>query len=153
MRDISRSIDLPTGEDGLLPRECPHCETGFAINPEMFDENHYLNLRCPECGWVAEFDKFHTTEQVEYAHSVGSNEARRQAEEEIGNMLEDAFSGVKSNDYIEIETSTDDLDVGRENLPSPHLKIETEKVVCSECGFEYAVEQGTGKNANCPVCR
>jgi rubredoxin len=153
MRNMSRSIDLLTDDDGLLPRECPHCETGFAINPEMFEESHYLNLRCPECGWIAEFDEFHTPDQVEYVHSVGSNEARRQVEEEIGNMLKDAFSGVKSNDYIEVEISTGDLDMGRESLPSPQLKIETEKIVCSKCAFEYAVEQGTKENSNCPVCR
>lgn len=153
MRDMSRSIDLPTEEEGLLPRECPHCETVFAINPEMFEEGHYLNLRCPKCGWIAEFDKFHTADQVEYAHSVGSNDLRQQVEEEIGDMLEDAFSGVKSSDYIEVETSEDDLDLGREDIPSPHLKIETEDVTCSDCGFEYAVERGTEENSSCPVCR
>lgn len=153
MKDMSRSIDLPTDEDGMLPRECPHCETSFAINPEMFQEHHYLNLRCPECCWIAEFDRFHTPDQVEFAHSVGSNEARRQMEEEIGNLFEDAFSGIKSNDFIQIETSTDDLNMGRESLPSPHLRIETEKVICSDCNFEYSVEEGTTDKSSCPVCR
>lgn len=152
MKNMNRSIDLPTDEEGFLPRECPHCEKIFAINLEMFEENHYLNIRCPECGWIAEFDKFHTDDQVDLARSVSGNEARRQIEEEIGGILEDAFSGV-SNDFVEIETNTDDLDIGQESIPSPQIEIETEEVTCSDCGFEYAAEKKIGADSDCPVCR
>lgn len=150
MKNISHSIDLPTDKEGLLPRECPHCETSFAIDLQMFKENHYLNLRCPKCNWISEFDKFHTAEQINFARSVSGNEARRQIEEEIGDMLEDAFSGV-SNDLVEFE-STGNPDMGRESLPSPQLEIEIEEVTCPNCGFKYAAE-GTATDSNCPVCR
>ena len=152
MKNISRSIDLPTDEDGLLPRACPHCKTRFAIDLEMFKNNHYLNLRCPECNWVAEFDKFHTGEQIDFGRSVSGNEARRQVEKEIGDMLEDASNGV-SNDFVEFETSTDSPDMGRESLPSPQLEIKIKKINCPDCDFNYAVEQGTATDSDCPVCR
>jgi len=74
-------------------------------------------------------------------------------EKEIGKLFEDAFSEIKSNEYIELESSRTDPNLGRENLPSPHLKIDTEDVTCPDCGFEYAVEQGIEKNSKCPVCR
>jgi RNase P subunit RPR2 len=152
MKDIFCSIDLPTDDDGLLPRQCPHCSEAFGINLGMFEQNHYLNLRCPVCGWIAEFDKFHTGDQMEFGRSVSSNEVRRQIENELGSMLEEAFSGV-SNDIVEIETGGDDLDMGRESVPSPHLDMKTVEITCSECGFEYAVEQGAGADSDCPVCR
>jgi hypothetical protein len=74
-------------------------------------------------------------------------------EKEIGKLFEDAFSEIKSNDYIEVESSGDDPDLGRENLPSPQLKIDTEDITCPDCGIEYAVEQGMKENSKCPVCR
>jgi ssDNA-binding Zn-finger/Zn-ribbon topoisomerase 1 len=152
MKNITRSVDLPTGEAGLLPRECPHCATSFAIDLKMFEKHHYLNLKCPECNMISKFKKFHTGDQVDFARSVTGNEARRQIEDEIGDMLDDAFSGI-SGDFLEVKTNIDSLDMGRETLPSPHLQIKTEKVNCPDCGFKYAVEQGKATGSNCPVCR
>jgi DNA-directed RNA polymerase subunit RPC12/RpoP len=146
------SIDLPTDDEGMLPRQCPNCDGQFAIHGETYQEEHYLNLRCPYCGWVAEFDEFLTEEQATYGEAVAENEARRMLEEEFADAFEDAFSGVGSSDFIEVETNTDEIDFGHRSTPSPHLAIETDQVTCDTCGFRYAVEEET-EDTSCPVCR
>jgi len=152
MTEKEINIDLPTDSDGFLPRQCPNCEKKFAIQGESYEEEHYLNLRCPYCEWIAEFDDFLTEEQAQYAEAVAENEARKMAEKEVGKALEDAFSGFKSNDSVEVETSTDDIDFGHREPPSPHLPIATQEVSCSECSFSYIVRTGTSDHT-CPVCR
>jgi len=146
------NIDLPTDDEGMLPRQCPNCDGSFAIHGETYEDEHYLNLRCPYCEWVAEFDEFLTEEQAAYGEAVAENEARRMLEAEVADMFEDAFSGVGSSDFIEVETNTDEIDFGHRSTPSPHLPIETDQVTCGECGFRYAVKDGTD-DSSCPVCR
>ena len=152
MTDMVVNIDLPTDEAGMLPRQCPHCDGKFAIHGETYEQEHYLNLQCPYCEWIAEFDEFLTDEQAEYGEAVAETEARQMLEEEFADMFEDAFSGVGSSDFIEVETNTDEIDFGHRNTPSPHLAIQTDQVTCSDCGFRFAVEEGTG-DSSCPVCR
>jgi rubrerythrin len=152
MTDMVVNIDLPTDEAGMLPRQCPNCDGQFAIHGETYEQEHYLNLRCPYCEWVAEFDEFLTEEQAEYGEAVAENEARRMLEDEFAEMFEDAFSGTGSSDFIEVETNTDEIDFGHQDTPSPHLPVETDQLACSECGFSFAVEQGR-EDGSCPVCR
>lgn len=146
------NIVLPTDEHGLLPRQCPTCDQKFAIHGETYEQEHYLNLRCPYCGWIEEFDEFLTDEQAEYGAAVAENEARRMLEDELSEAWDDAFSGHSSNDFIEIETNSNAIDFGERSAPSPHLPIETKQVTCSECGFVYAVDQDVDE-ISCPVCR
>lgn len=152
MTDMVVPIDLPTDEAGMLPRQCPNCDGQFTIHRETYEQEHYLNLRCPYCDWIAEFDEFLTEEQAEYGEAVAENEARQMLEDQVADMFEDAFSGVGSSDFIEVETNTDEIDFGHRNTPSPHLTIETDQVACRDCGFSFAVKEGT-EDISCPVCR
>jgi len=146
------NITLPTDENGLIPRQCPHCDGKFTIHSETFEEQQYLNLRCPYCEWVEDVDEFLTEEQAAYSEAVAETELRRMAEKEFAEMWEDTFSGLSSNDFIEVETNTDEIDFGLRNAPSPHLSIETMQVTCSECSFRYAVRRDEN-DPSCPVCR
>jgi len=146
------SITLPTNENSMIPRQCPHCDGKFTIHSETFREQQYLNLRCPYCEWVEDADEFLTEEQAAYSESVAETELRRMAEHEFAEMLEDAFSGSSSNDTIEVEANTDEIDFGSRNAPSPHLSIETIQVTCSMCGFCYEVREDEN-DPSCPVCR
>lgn len=146
------NIDLPTDETGMLARQCPNCDGQFAVHGESYQQEYYLNLRCPYCELISEFDEFLTTEQAEYAESVAENEARRMLEDEVVEAFEDAFSGTGSSDFIEVETNTDDVDLGHRNTLSPHLNIETNQVVCSDCEFPFVIKEDTVDHS-CPVCR
>jgi DNA-directed RNA polymerase subunit RPC12/RpoP len=152
MTDKELSIELPTDENGFLPRQCPNCSGKFAIHGDTYQEEHYLNLRCPYCNWIEEFDEFLTEEQLEYAEAVTENEARRMMENEFAEAFEDAFSS--SSDFVEVEANPDEIDFGERDAPSPHLSIMTEQIICSECGFKYLIrkEEKEGEYS-CPVCR
>ncbi|PSQ19686.1 hypothetical protein BRD00_01315 [Halobacteriales archaeon QS_8_69_26] len=152
MTDRVVNIDLPTDEAGMLPRQCPNCDKQFAIHGVTYENERYLNLRCPYCEWIAEFEEFLTEEQAEYGEVVTENEARQLLEDELADMFEDAFSSTGSSDFIEIETNTDEINLGHRDTPSPHLTIETNQITCSGCAFRYAVEDST-EDSSCPVCR
>jgi len=137
----SISIDLPTDDDGMLPRQCPTCERTFAIHRSTYREQHYLNLRCPYCGWIAEFDQFLTDEQADFAEATAENEARELAESELEEALSDIFGTV------------DDLDFGRQSVPSPHLDVPMTSRTCDNCGFRYHIAASYQDASRCPVCR
>ena len=146
------SIDLPTDDEGMLPRQCPNCDRQFTIHGDTYESKNYLNIRCPYCEWVAEFDEFLTEGQAAYGEVVAENEARRMLEEELGDVFEDAFSDVGSSDFLEGETNTDEVDFGHRPPPSPDLDIETDETACADCGFRYTIEEATD-DFSCPVCR
>lgn len=147
------NIDLPIDDGGFLPRQCPNCDDQFTVHGDTYEQECYLNLRCPYCNWIDEFDEFLTDEQAEYAEVVAETEARMMLEDEFKEMWDDAFSGI-SNDYIEVETNTDEIDFGERSAPSPQLSLETQEITCSDCGFRYAVDKREDEGKiDCPVCR
>ncbi|ELZ80150.1 hypothetical protein C454_11071 [Haloferax gibbonsii ATCC 33959] len=154
MTEKEVSIDLPSDENGMFPRQCPNCDGKFAIHSDTYQDEHYLNLRCPYCGWIEEFDQFLTDEQADYSHSVAEGELRRMAEKELSDALEDAFGGISSNSSINLETDSSEIDFGEPETPSPHLSIETKRITCPDCGFNFLVKQDAEEEqVSCPVCR
>jgi len=151
MTDKELSIELPTDEDGFLPRQCPNCSGKFAIHGDNYQEEHYLNLRCPYCNWIEEFDEFLTEDQFEYGKAVTENEARRMMEKEFAEAFEDVFSS--SNDFIEVEANPDEINFGERGTPSPHLSIKTKQITCFKCDFKYLVRKEDENESSCPVCR
>lgn len=133
MKETS-SIELPTKEDNMLPRQCPKCDRKFSINIKSYRTLAYLNIRCPYCRWIEEFDNFVTDEQVNFAEAIGKKK--------VVDMVKDEFSDFD----IEVESS-------RSSIPSPYLSEETKEITCPECGFKYKVKDDTEKRTFCPVCR
>lgn len=146
------NITLPTDEDGMLPRQCPNCDQPFAIHGQTYEDEHYLNLRCPYCEWIEEFDEFLTEEQAQFAKATATNEALDMAGDIIGDALKDAFGGIKSSKNFKVKSSGGDVDFGSVDAPSPHLQVDTDLITCDECGFKYGVKQGA-EGTHCPVCR
>ena len=142
MTEKTIKIDLPTDSDGHLPRQCPHCEQRFSIHGETYEEGRYLNLRCPYCGMIEEFDEFLTEEQAEYSQAIAQNELREMAAKEIEDVLGDVFDGA----------STDSIDFGELETSSPHLPYDPTRITCPECGLRYGVKP-EGDDTLCPVCR
>ena len=151
MTEKEVSIELPKDENGYLPRQCPNCSRKFAVDGDTYQQEHYLNLRCPYCEWIEELDEFLTNEQVEYTEAVAENEVRRMMADEFEEALEDVFSG-SSSDFIELETDAGDIDFGERKTLSPHVSISTHQTTCSQCGFDYLVAENEDDHS-CPVCR
>jgi len=131
-------IELPPNDDGMLPRQCPHCGRKFLINIETYEDQGYLNIRCPYCEWIEEFDEFLTEEQENFAIKTAEEKAVDMAEE----IAEETFSEFETE--IEYEGTS---------IPCPHPSIKTKKLNCQECGFTYEVKRDFEKDASCPVCR
>lgn len=145
------SIDLPTDDDEMLPRQCPNCEQAFLIHLPRYTEGMYLNLRCPYCEWVADSDEFVTDEQSEYAAAVGGNELRSMAEDMLNDALDDIFGGLKSSKHFSVKRSSSGVDFGRHSLPSPITEHQTSEFNCNKCGFIYSTIPNS--DPVCPVCR
>lgn len=142
MEERSVEIELPRDDEGMLPRQCPNCEGKFSIHAQTYQDRHYLNLRCPYCGWIEEFEEFLKEEQRQYARAVGINKAIQMAEEKIKKTLKKKFKKVKTKGS------------SKKSVPSPHLSIETQKITCGECDFQYAVDkENDSGDYLCPVCR
>lgn len=143
MTEKTIRIDLPTDSDGFLPRQCPHCEQRFSIHGDSYEQGRYLNLRCPYCGMIEEFDEFLTEEQAEYSQATAQNEAREMAAKELEDALGDVFDGVSSGS----------IDFGEIDTPSPHLSHDTVRTICPNCEFRYGVIEDSDEDSLCPVCR
>lgn len=156
MKRDTISIPLPTTDESMLARECPNCHGKFEIDTEDFESNYYLNLRCPYCQMVFEFEDFHSEEQIEYIECQGQNEALALAESEINEVMEEFNRELNkmSNDFLKVKGDFSGFDVDKENLPSPHLTIDTKTKTCSECGFQFSLDPEIEvKKISCPVCR
>jgi len=138
--EVRVSVSLPTDDNGMLDRICPNCEQLFQIHKGTFEAEHYLNIRCPYCNWIAEFSKFTTNRQWEYTEAVAMNEQGRQM---IEDTLDDALGDL---------ADIDSLSSLNQPIPSPHLELDTEGNTCPDCGFEFETLP-VGNGSDCPVCR
>lgn len=139
-KEVRVEVSLQTDDNGMLDRGCPNCEREFRIHKATFESEHYLNLRCPYCNWVAEFDEFTTERQWEYTKAVAMNEQGRQMAE---NLLDEALG-----DLVDIGS----VSSMNQPIPSPHLDLDTDDHICPNCGFEFET-LSTEDGNDCPVCR
>lgn len=148
------SIKFPSDSNGMVPRQCPHCSKKFKVNADQFSEREYLNLRCPYCRFIYRNDEFITEEQKKYAETVGQNQLRQMMEGIVEESLEEIFEPLKSNDFLEVSTDTDDVFLGEKTMPSTQFQSEIHPISCDNCEFSFAVsEQIEQKSIYCPVCR
>lgn len=140
------SIELPADDSGMIGRECPRCNGRFKIDADEFSDGGYLNLRCPYCAFIDDADRFLTGEQRNYIHAIQQDELLTLAEDMMGDILDDVFSGSS------FETSgTDDLDFGNVYVSAPEFETDTDRVTCDDCAFTF--ELAADRDGNCPVCR
>lgn len=144
-----RSLEIPTDDEGTLPRQCPRCQRQFSIDSPRYQDRGFMNLRCPYCGFIAELDRFTTGSQRQYMYSATQNMARRAAEQ----MVEEAFNGLSgfSGSDVEFNVDASDIDFGRVPVDPPIQEIDTEQVTCPDCEFIHGVEDSA--ETVCPVCR
>ena len=144
-----RSLHLPFDDNGMLERECPRCHDRFSIDLKGFENEGYMNLRCPYCRFISELDNFSTGEQRQYVYSEFMNFSLRTMED----ILEETFGDMSgfSGKNVSLEINVDDFDFGRREVVDPISSVELEAVTCDACGFRFDVDD-IEKHV-CPVCR
>ena len=152
---IEMSIPLSPNEEGMVGRECPNSDCTlkyFQIGqfvPEGFLKNEATlsdsNITCPYCGHNVHFQKFHSESHKEWIASM----IKRDIAITFQNILQDSVKGFKSSHH-----SAFSFEVSFKPGPLPNVRFYTEeklrrKVVCDNCGFQYAVY---GISFHCPLC-
>lgn len=146
------SVPLPTDDRGFLPRSCPRCSKRFEIHLSSYEAGHFLNLRCPYCRFIAEFEEFLTSDQAEYAEDLVRNEALGMAEDQIPKAVEDLLAGMDAGAF-EIEGKSGDVRFDRESVADPLGQASMEPEECEGCGFLFGVDSNYERETHCPVCR
>jgi len=93
MSNISLSINIPTDSDGYFGLCCPYCKNDFKILGQEFKETEVVDIYCPVCGLIAEFNSFYTDKVNSKAHSIAKN----YAEDLIYQMFKDLERKNKGN--------------------------------------------------------
>lgn len=75
MDNVSFSINIPADFDGYFSLCCPYCINKFKISISEFQETDVVNIYCPICGLVKEFNSFYTPEVIDKAISISKNHA------------------------------------------------------------------------------
>ncbi|PGH72160.1 hypothetical protein CN894_11795 [Bacillus thuringiensis] len=100
MSNVSFSINIPTDSDGYFNLCCPYCRNKFKILASEFKETAIVNIYCPICGLVDEFNSFYTDEVIDKAHSIAQNY--------VEDMIYQMFKGLerknRGNKFVKIKT-------------------------------------------------
>lgn len=96
-------IDIPVwiilDDDGLLRRECPHCNQEFKVDPgEETDESQDLYY-CPLCGLPSSSNEQLTRDQTAHIEDVVMNAARGL----INNSLEKLSRKIRNQPYVNVD--------------------------------------------------
>lgn len=70
MSNISFSINIPTDSDGYFNLCCPYCKNDFKIHGAEFNETEIVDIYCPVCGLIAEFNSFYTDKVKSKVRSI-----------------------------------------------------------------------------------
>ena len=109
------SIPIPLDNDGFLRRECPTCGREFKWHDGPANEEAEVApvvdvYYCPLCGAPAGPDDWWTQSQLDFIHGNAAPLAMRQ----MGDMLADAFKGVKGvNNSIKLEPKAKPSEIKR----------------------------------------
>lgn len=137
----------------MLQRSCPRCRQNFAVSKKQYEEGGYLNLRCPLCSFVEEFDRFITEEQEAYVQSIGHNELMQMAEQFVDEELGGLFDDLEGGEFVDIEVDREKPEFGRDSVSDPLAAVELRDEECQDCEFQFKVEKNASTDASCPVCR
>jgi len=146
---MSMSIPIPLDNDGFLRRECPTCGREFKWHDGPANEEAEVApvvdvYYCPLCGAPAGPDDWWTQSQLDFIHGNAAPLAMRQ----MGDMLADAFKGVKG---VKFESRSDgDIPDAPDALSEP----DDMQMIASPChAYEpIKVPEGEGGPFHCLVC-
>lgn len=144
------SVQLPLTPDGLLQRQCNHCEAKFAVRGADTSDR-ILNWRCPTCGMVDRNETCYTHEQVAYAYALAENESRKQAGDQVGSEFSKIFGKNRRTGPVRVSGHVGPVDFGAVNVPSPFFTTQLSTATCSTCKRMFHHENAA--NPKCPFCR
>lgn len=99
MSNISFSINIPTDSDGYFNLCCPYCKNDFKIHGAEFNETEIVDIYCPVCGLIAEFNSFYTDKVKSKVRSIAKN----YAEDFIYQIFKDLERKNNRNKYVKIK--------------------------------------------------
>lgn len=150
--EYQMSIDIPTDEDGMFGRECPHenCSPGyFKVKPGTGITEDHEKAFCPYCRKEDEPGGFTTQAQQDYAIALVENEVIKG----VNQMIEKSFGFGPSKkkkmggDLLSVEMSYKPSK--ERNKPRLFEEELRRDVTCSNCGLEHSV---FGLATWCPDC-
>jgi len=75
MSNVSFSINIPTDSNGYFTLNCPYCKNDFKILRSEFKDSEIVDMYCPICGFMAEFNSFYSDKIINKAHNIAKNYA------------------------------------------------------------------------------
>ena len=146
------TMEIETDEDGYYDKECPNGECLYKFKVLADD---WINIiknndecHCPFCGYVAGYNSWWTTEQIEQ----GKQQAFEYVSSNFGKALEmDAKNFNKNqskNSFFKMSMKFSGK-TNFVNIPAEALETMEQKIVCEKCGVRYAV---IGSAFFCPAC-
>ncbi|MGE7023346.1 hypothetical protein [Solibacillus cecembensis] len=131
MSNVSFSISIPTDSDGYFNSCCPYCKNHFKILGSEFKETEVVDIYCPVCGLIAEFNSFYTDKVINKVHSI----AKDYAEDLIYQMFKDLERKNRGNKFVKIKAgkrpTTDESELYE---PDNHLVVV--KKICCDSHFK-----------------
>jgi len=143
------AIPLRPDDDGMIGRECPNenCQPKyFKVSADQGPGTSSTpqELTCPYCGEIANKQRFHTKEQVEWAKS------------QIARNVQLSFQDALKSSIQPVRSKSGFLSISVEFKPGyiPNVRQYAEEklkriVQCDKCKGNYAVY---GVSYNCPFC-
>lgn len=147
--NITVSVNIPLDEDGMIGRECLECKRYFKLKPGTGLPTNYCH--CPYCEYEGKSDTFWTPAQVEYATSVGLNQAFNQLIKPSLDKLTQSFKNLErstKNSFLQISVETTGQNFSFPVKYYSEEEVETH-ITCDSCELVFSIY---GVFARCPDC-
>ena len=147
--NIIISVNIPLDEEGMIGRECLECKRYFKLKPGTGLPTNYCH--CPYCEYEGKSDTFWTPAQVEYATSVGLNQAFNQLIKPSLDKLTQSFKNLErstKNSFLQIKVKTTGQNFSFPVKYYSEEEVETH-ITCDSCELVFSIY---GVFARCPDC-
>jgi hypothetical protein len=137
-------VTIPTGDRGMVGRECPACDQYFKLKPGTGLAT--TTCVCPYCAHSAESDQFFTSDQIDYAQSVALREIQEHVIGPMMRKIDRDLHRSSRNSMIKLSLRYRSSDIPIDQYSEQDLETD---VTCATCSLEYAVFTVF---ATCPDC-
>lgn len=135
-------IELPQDEDGFTTFQCPYCKEQFKLRNDEFMNSERNHIYCPICGLTNAISTFYTKDVYEKVEEI--------AEKAIYEMLNEAFGGMKSNEYFKVDFDEFSCDQNK-ILSDKNYSLKVADIGCCEVHVKVrGIDKFIG--VYCPYC-
>jgi hypothetical protein len=140
------SMKIPADPQGLIDRECPHCEAPFKIDEHSWDGHVRDEVWCPYFGHRAKADQWVATAHVKQLKQI----AHARIETRFNKILEgrrpSPLETTPGIERVALEKNGKWLIVA---LPPAALEMLRQERICAKCNCRFAF---VGAAFFCPLC-